>query len=704
MAKGQATREIPTPNLQGLEIPPERIADPQAHADSIIAVRNLAATGTIQSTDAHRRIEIMKESCEMCTGVKADDIFRERRDPLVRFEGLLESGEHELLQTKEALRQIDRTRLSEPKKKRWLRIIDETIELQNECRKDYVKAWVYIGRTSEKNEIFKMSRIHLDYFDVWNNPDYNHSLVMAPPGHGKTVSMRGQICCELGDNPELRCLILTDTVAKAKKEVILLKAILRSGRYRAMFPDVRILKQSEGATDTNLQFTVTRVNILSREPSIEGAAIGSQVNGSGYDRIFADDVSPPEVRHHITLRQNIEQKWTAVIELRLRDPENMRIRMICTPWHEEDLAGVIMRDVKRGQLGGWLVAVDQFRIKDDANGDPIPIWDKFSVAWFKTLRFRLGSYYQLVYGLTARRSQDRVVTRLRYYPSALMNDGTKRDQRDRERLEAIAGGERWLSIDPAASSGDYACDTGIIDAVLTINGYAFITGCEFKHSGAAWMQNWIINRIYYAQPRYFGIHIEAQAAFKGQVNLWIVALLQALKEGQIPQPEGDDWKVEQQIPYGPQLKVVTPGTNLGRPGQPLSKRQRLAECSSYLQNGIVRLAGERVISGHGREYLRPIPSSSIDELARHVLDFDNAKRLDGIDALTQWILVNSHRMTNPNLEDDKTPVDTKPKGRFFNEMQAYLKQVQEENERKSVGREESDFWSAEKGMTTWNLN
>lgn len=672
-------------------IPDNRGADPTAYAETSTALVNAMLNRQLPALEVQRQLKIIGNACEECTGLNLKEAGRERLDPLIRFDGLMEAGEGELRKLQRAVKRIDNVRISMRKKKRWLEVIDETIALQRECRGDHAKAWTYIGRDSETGKIFKMDKVHLSYFDVWADTTCRNSLVMAPPGHAKTTSMRGEICCEIGDDPRLRCLLLADAKAKASKDVMLLKVILRSPRYRAIYPDVRVLGRSDGAKDTSMQFTVARVNTLSREPTIEGAAISSMINGNGYDRIFADDVSSPDCKHHPAVRRDTQVRWTGVVEERLRDPTNARIRMICTPWHEEDVAGIIMRDVERGHLSDWLVAVDQFRIKDDSTGNPISIWDRFSVAHYTERRARLGRDYDLNYRLVARRKQDRVVTRVHYYHSEQNNMTT---DRDRELHDALSQGERWLSIDPAATGGQASSDNGIIEAVLTANGYAFITDCELQHAGPVWMQNWIINRIYYATPRFAGIQIEAQGGIKGQVSLWVDHIEQALKEGQIPDLVGGEWVVTQQAPYTQHLSVVTTGTRMGGVGQAVGKRQRLAESAAYLESGMVRFAGQRQKTRHGsalRMWYRAVPSSAIEELITHILDFDGAGRLDGVDAVTQWVIYNSDRIVNPNLPAQAATEPAKPKGRFGDEMAAYIREVEQEYLEKHYRQQEADF-------------
>lgn len=415
-----STRNKPDDEEQGdesvacLAIPPERLTDPLAYREASTALMNAILTGQIKSTDAKRRLDLIREFCEMNTGVALEDIARQQMDPLERFRGKMEDTLAELAQVEQALALVDSLRMGPDEKKKWLGVIERLKAAISQAQADPVKCWVYVGRDDENGRVFQMARHHIDFFDTWNDPLKPHSLVMAPVGHSKSTSLRGQMIYEMGTNPALRCLYITGDTPGASKTVVAIKKVMKSPRFRALFPDVRVLGRADASEDSSMRFTVTRANWMSREPTFEGAAIFSNIQGNRYDRIYGDDVCPESVRDQPNIRRRVVQTWLSVVEARIADPKTARIRLICTPWHDEDVAGQIARDAARGVLRDWRVEIDRFAIHDDpVTGKAIPLWNKFSSAFLEDRKIRDGVNYTFKYpparGLQQRHSCPQVL-------------------------------------------------------------------------------------------------------------------------------------------------------------------------------------------------------------------------------------------------------------------------------------------------------
>ncbi len=671
--------------------------DPKTYVELGHLLANQALSGEITALKGKQLREIVGDVCYETTGILLADASKQGMDSLQRFKGLMETGELELLAVKRSVQ--DAEGLSPKQKKKYAELIDETIALQQRCRPDPMLTWIYIGRTSEKAKVFEMSPIHRRFFDVWNDPKFDHSLVMAPPGHSKTTSMRGQIIWELGTNPRLRMLVIFDAKPKAQAEVNTLKRIMRSPRFEAMFPGVRVLKRTESGEDSSFRFYVSRPNWMSREPSIEGAAILSRINGNGYDRIFADDICSPEVRDQPRIREDCNRRWDDVISQRLREPkDHPRIRLIHTPWHENDVSGRVRRMVGEGLIKGWKVAIDEFAIKDDDRGKAIPIWDHFTSAFFEEQKLKIGAGYTLNYRLKPRQSQDRIVAGLHFYNASpsrqhdtIMRKNVNGLARkitdyafDQALCEALRSpdADRQLSIDPAATSGKSSSDTGILEFVLTPKGYAYFTQVWALHEGPVFVQKWIVEQILRAigeKQGYSIVWIEAQGAIKGQVNLWEKGITEALKEQGCPN-----------IP-----RIMAPGVRFGG-GQNPSKIARLKECSGFLQNGLVTLAGHRIINALRRvSYCQARPGTEMAQLAERIINFDPGNRTDGVDAATQVILRNREKIRNPFLKTTEPKKET-PVGDWKTQaMREQMEKTKRDRVDKGQRSEEYEFLVAQ---------
>ena len=677
---GTATQKTKMEPL-GLKLPSGELKnDARAYCDLADEIDNAVLDGKISPLEAARIQERVEKACERNAGIALEEAARDAIDPLLRFRGFLESSEKELLEIDAAVQRSEA--LTEQEKKRFTKLAAKAIELQRKARENPIAFMVYVGRDTDTGGIFEMARIHHDYFRTWTNKPAGkpNSLIMAPPKHAKSTCMRYLRPWKIGRNPSLRCLILTDEKSKAQKEVILLKKIMRHPRYRAVFPDVRVLSRSESGADTNERFAVSSRNSqneFSREFTIEGAAYLSFINGNRYDWITPDDMVPPSAASQDSVRRDANRRWESVIQERLGLPDRSEIDMICTPWHEDDVSGRIQKLASQGRLSTWTIAIDQFRIKDDAKGRAIPIWDRYPSGYLEERKAILGQNYTLNYRLQAREDKQRAVRRLLYFNSQpdqcqnLEEQFPKQLQFDYALLVAIKSSkaERWLSIDPSATANRGSSDTGYIDAVLTPRGFGYVTDVGSEHLGAGAMQEWIVERIAQAIAEcqaYEAILIEAQGGIKGMVSLWIENIKRLCRERAI----------------APIPKFLDPGVKYAGMHNS-SKEGRLREASGPMESGLIRLAGTRFYNpAYGKSALGAISGSQMQMLTERILHFNSDGRTDVVDALSQFVLFNRDRLTGgAELETEAPePEEISPRMKALRESFSALKSDGEDRE------------------------
>jgi hypothetical protein len=498
------------------------------------------------------------------------------------------------------------------------------------------------GDESRAGKVIHLKWFHVKLFDIWEDKEHKHDLVMMHPGTGKTTCSRWQKCAEIGEMPQLRMLLIYDTIDKAKQEAKTIKIIMNHGRYHALYPGIRILGRAEGEEDSSLRFTVTRPNYMAREPTMEVAGIRCNLNGNGYGRMWLDDPTPPEAREHQYLRTLVKNKFHNVLKRRLRDMSVSRISMVCTPWHDEDLSGEIRGRVDKGQLPTWRVFVDEFAIRNDPDGMPIPLWpEKYPTEYLQEARFENASMYACCYELKARAEFAKLVKRVWFYNSTDMRCGSEEDkQQDNKIHDSLKKAEWWLSLDPASAVGRTNSDTGAVEIAMLHNKFALCTDVWFHQKQPPEMLDWIVERIIDRWRQgipYRGIMIEAQGGIKGMVTMWGDLLPKRLEA------EG--------MPLDARPALIAPGTRVGTLTINRSKLKRLEEASPYINGGIVRFAGRRDDSrmqkvGADHSNVVVIPGSEMEKLRDHILNFDGSNKFDAGDAVTQWILVNKSRLAN----------------------------------------------------------
>jgi len=632
------------------------------YLEGVIHVLNDMLSGTISSLNAERKFALAEEACLTLTGQELQDVAERWTSPLRRFRGPLETPPAELVELRQAYHRLEEVGAREAKE--WDALIGEVLILQHQARHDPAKFMVYVFRDADPSragQVLDLEWFHVSWMGVWLDAEKPNSLIMAPPRHGKSFCICAFDLWEVGNHPHLRFLVLYDKGGdKVAKEILRIKGIMKSPTYRAVFPEIRVLGRKEGEKDTQTAFTVGRKNqYFSREATFEGAGILGNINGDGFDRIRADDFSPPQCREEPYQRQRIARRFVNVVEERLRDPLDARIRVIHTPWHPEDAVGLIRRDVAHGRLPLWRTQIDPYAIRNDARGQAVPLWArKANRAFLEEKKWRLGPDYACNYGLEAADAAQKALHGVMYYNST----GKNQTENDKKLATALTGCHRTLSIDPAASDARTASDTGVIDAFLTDNGFGFVQNCWMHHLAPVAMLEWVVSQIIRAwqdeSMPYDEVLIEAQGAITGMVTTW------------------EDWIPKELTRRGmtenAQPRILTPGTRVGQgmAGQNRGKFKRLKAAAPYLERGCVRLAGRRVINAlSGRPRLEAIPGSTIARLVGMMLEFDGTTRFDAGDALSQWVLSHKSDFQDPFAQAVRMPTTARPQQ---SEMQAAL--------------------------------
>ena len=638
--------------------------------DYLIGIVNDMMGDPDAALNAKRKFEQLRGACLTLTGQELGDVADRWTNPLRRFRGPLQTPAAELLELRRAYYAIPEVTASE--RAHWDEIIQATMNLQRQARHDPAKFMAYVFRDADPSragEVLTLEWFHVSWFGVWLDPIHPHSLIMAPPGHGKSFCVCAMDIWEVARMPELRFLALTDTAEKVPDDILRIEGIMQGDLFRAVFPEIRIMdrvqvieedkKPSRGQsrrgkrhTKTQRGFTVFRKNdLFSKEPTFYGASTLGNINGRGFDRIRPDDWFPPQVREEPTNRVRYCKRFFGVVQERLRDSREARIRAICTAWHPEDPAGCIRKAASSGKLPTWRVQIEPYAIKDGPDGKAIPLWAaKKDSAALEERKFTLGHDYNCVYRLQASEPAQRPVTEIHWYNARPAEQAAAPDTPDTDRAlwDDLARAHRTLSIDPAGSDARTACDTGAIDGRLVRvpeedGYYGFVANVWLLHLSSPQLLDWIVAEIMRAWQEerhpYTELMIESAGAMKGQVNLY------------------EDWLPKEferiGLPENVRPSILTPGvrTGEGQTGQNRGKMRRFREASPYIQRGSIRFAGRRAwmkdIDGHGLWRLEPIPNSPMQVLATLLLEFDGTTRFDAGDAVTQWILYNKNRLRDP---------------------------------------------------------
>lgn len=629
------TKKLPS----DLVIPQDQAANPSAYHKRFEMLQQLAADGKISIQQMGQWWNTLLTMYETVVGEPLKEAAASLRGPLetLEDESILRRNEQELFSLQASIKKVKA--LSESKKKRWLDLIDGVLDAQRFARENAIGTWLYVCRSGEDGSVFIPEKMHVNFFRVWKN---RFTMQEAPPGHGKTTCLRGQVLYDIGTRPWLRCLRLSDSEEKARKEVRLLREMLTSGYFQALYPKVRVLGRQDHQEESAKRLTVTRPNKHSREPTMEAAAIMSNVQGNGYDKIYADDIVKPDAANQPSVRERISFKWLNEVETRLRNPAKAEIAMIGTPWHIDDVYGKIEKQVQAGDREKWIIV--RYPVKAKQGGGFHLLWPgRYNDQYYQRERSKMtAAEWARLYEMRCQPDEARIVTRLHYYPAdesdpmwEMMPSTTR--ERFKTRLDEIRDGEQWLSVDPSATSGHASSESPITQFALTDRGYAYIRRCWFFPGNPVFQQKWLVSALLgrcaypdedkdlwqkYPLPREKAdyILVEAQGGIKGQVILWRNFIDRELAK----------------FKSNATGRVFLADTR-GASGTNTGKRARLKAVSGYLENGIVKLPGRMVWNRNTQhmEFKQP-HDPNISKLVEQIINFPS-KKDDGVDTVTQWI-------------------------------------------------------------------
>ena len=178
-------------------------------------------------------------------------------------------------------------------------------------------------------------------------------MVFMPPRHGKSelVSRHFPAWC-LGKNPDEKIISCSYSASLASRMGRDVQNIMATDEYQAMFSTrlksgVEARKGSAKKKETNLEF-----DIVGSSGQYIGAGVGGPIGGSGFSIGIIDDYfKNRDDAESKTKRENLGDWYTSTFytrrEGRMSPIGVDRIIITTTLWHEDGLAGRVLKESKR---------------------------------------------------------------------------------------------------------------------------------------------------------------------------------------------------------------------------------------------------------------------------------------------------------------------------------------------------------------------
>lgn len=186
-----------------------------------------------------------------------------------------------------------------------------------------------------------MQVCHYEWQDLFSLE--NRLVLWAPVEHGKTSQLTGRIIWELGINPNVRIILISNTAGLSTKILASVKQhIMLNQRVRDVFPGLLPeLRPKRFAAWHDDKIVVQRDDLDNKDYSVQALGILGAVIGARADRAYLDDVLNFENTLHETARKRTIDWYDSTIESRIT--AGGQVAFIGSAWHREDAMHVISK-------------------------------------------------------------------------------------------------------------------------------------------------------------------------------------------------------------------------------------------------------------------------------------------------------------------------------------------------------------------------
>lgn len=164
------------------------------------------------------------------------------------------------------------------------------------CRESPNAFATYVVGFNQGN-LHKRLHGHLSTFD--------NCYIELPRGHGKTSQMVARCAWEIGRDPSIRIKYIQQSDKDASKTTALVKSIIESPKYKAVFPHIVPDRDYWGRQDFKVQCDTQQ-----RDSTMEAKGIFGRAGGRS-DLLIADDVC--DLRNSVqqpSLREQVKEFWS----------------------------------------------------------------------------------------------------------------------------------------------------------------------------------------------------------------------------------------------------------------------------------------------------------------------------------------------------------------------------------------------------------
>lgn len=232
-------------------------------------------------------------------------------------------------------------------------------------------------------------------------------MVFMPPQHGKSEgSTRRLPAFLLGQNPDKKIAIVSYNAPKARKFNREIQRIIDSPEYHEIFPNTSLNSSNVTTVAGAWLRNADECEIVGKRGGFKTVGVGGALTGEPVDVMIMDDIyKDAKTAWSPIVRESVSDWYDTVAETRLHNDSQQLI--VFTRWHEDDLAGSLLR--QQGEYdeetnpNGWVVVVYK-AIKEgepteyDQRNDGEALWsERHSLEKLQAVRKRNPQVFESLY-------------------------------------------------------------------------------------------------------------------------------------------------------------------------------------------------------------------------------------------------------------------------------------------------------------------
>lgn len=276
-------------------------------------------------------------------------------------------------------------------------------------------------------------------------------MVFLPPQHGKSEgSTRRLPAFLLGLNPDTRVAVVSYSAPKARKFNREIQRVIDTPDYYEIFPETTLNASNVTTVARGYVRNADECEIVGHRGGFKTVGVGGALTGEPVDVLIMDDIyKDAKSAWSPVVRESIEDWYDTVAETRLHNDSRQLI--VFTRWHEDDLAGKLLReqgeyDEKENPNGWQVVIFPAIKVGEPTDYDPRhegePLWpERHGLEKLEEVRRRNPHVFESLYQQNPKPAEGLMYEHFNTY----------------DVLPAEMGMIRKCYIDTADTGADYLC-------------------------------------------------------------------------------------------------------------------------------------------------------------------------------------------------------------------------------------------------------